>query len=55
MAQLSAPDGCQSGTLAYMSPDQLLATLWSRERHLFIGVVFYEMLTNRLPHADDGC
>jgi len=52
MAQLSAPDGCQSGTLAYMSPDQLLGDALGPASDIFsLGVVFYEMLTNRLPHA----
>ena len=52
MAQLPAPDGCQSGTLAYMSPDQLLGDALGPASDIFsLGVVFYEMLTNRLPHA----
>jgi len=52
MAQLLAADGFQPGTLAYMSPDQLLGDAIGPASDIFsLGVVFYEMLTGRLPHA----
>ena len=52
MAQLSARDGFQPGTLAYMSPDQLLGDEIGPASDVFsLGVVFYQMLTGRLPHA----
>ncbi len=52
MAQLVATDGFQPGTLAYMSPDQLLGDAIGPASDIFsLGVVLYEMLTGRLPHA----
>ncbi len=52
MARVLAADGFQPGTLAYMSPDQLLGDAIGPASDIYsLGVVFYEMLTRRLPHA----
>ena len=42
----------QPRTLAYMSPEQLLGDAIGPASDIYaLGVVFYEMLTRRLPHA----
>ncbi|HEU5260228.1 MAG TPA: serine/threonine-protein kinase [Gemmatimonadales bacterium] len=52
MARLLGTDGLQPGTLAYMSPDQLLGDEIGPASDIYsLGVVVYEMLTGRLPHA----
>jgi len=52
MAQLVAADAFQPGTLAYLSPEQLLGDARGPASDIYaLGVVFYEMLTGRLPHA----
>src|SRR3989441_9391394 len=52
MAQLVGPDTFRPGTLAYMSPDQLLGDALGPASDIYaLGVVLYEMLTGRLPHA----
>ena len=51
-AHLLGADGWQPGTLAYMSPDQLLGDEIGPASDIYsLGVVFYQMLTGRLPHA----
>jgi len=52
LAPLLAAGGFQPGTLAYLSPDQLLGDAIGPASDIYaLGVVFYEMLTGRLPHA----
>src|SRR3989475_4913400 len=52
LLDFGAVDGVPSGTLGYMSPEQLLGDALGPASDIFsLGVVFYEMLTGRLPHA----
>ena len=52
MAQLVPANGHHPGTLAYMSPDQLLGDALGPASDIYaLGVVLYEMLSGRLPHA----
>ncbi len=52
LLDFGAVDGVASGTLRYMSPEQLLGDALGPASDIFsLGVVFYEMLTGRLPHA----
>jgi len=52
LLDFGAVHGVASGTLGYMSPEQLLGDALGPASDIFsLGVVFHEMLTGRLPHA----
>ncbi len=52
LLDFGAVDGVASDTLAYLSPEQLMGDALGPASDIFsLGVVFYEMLTGRLPHA----
>jgi serine/threonine protein kinase len=48
-------DGVSTGTPAYMSPEQVSGLAGDARSDLYsLGVIFFELLTGRLPYEDEG-